>query len=212
MMTIKRIGLPCLLATSLLLTACSPVDSTRVFDQQQAAYMLHEGRTTQPMQERVKLALPNKRQWKQIDLSLGTVGSPIMLIPSHESDSQWTQSIRTQLVPFANDHDATVYRTAKNDMANAGKYCKQTHSDILSLNEREAYYRITLSNCVEEKNQVRYGKAMLGNDAIYVVYYTALPDEVSPQQIQTLANVVKTAKLVRDPRYGVHGIPHNKTA
>lgn len=199
-MTKKNIILMCLYT---LLSACSSVDSTKVFDQQQAANLLHQSRTTQPTQQMIKIALPDKHNWKRVDMSLGTVGTPIMLIPVNETTTNWNQSIRTKILPFISDKDATAYKFVRNEISNAKSDCKTAEATILSQTDESVFYSIHMNGCDDEKNQTRIGKAITGSDAVYSVYYSAVTGQVNDKQMNRYSQVIKTAQLVHDPRYGV---------
>lgn len=185
-----------------LLSACSSIDSTKVFDQQQAANLLHQGKTTQPTQQMIQIALPNKHQWKRIDMSLGTVGTPIMLIPSNETTTDWKESVRTEILAFMRDRDATAHKLVQSIITNAKHDCQQAKDTLLSQTDHYVFYRLDLAGCNEEKNQTQIGKAMTGNDAVYLVYYSAIAGEVSAKQLDRFTHVIKNAQLVHDPRYG----------
>jgi hypothetical protein len=186
-----------------LLSACSSVDSTKVFNQQQAAILLHQGRTTQPTQQMMKVPLPDKREWKRVDMSLGTIGTPIMLIPANETATNWNQSIRTKILPYISDKDATAHKFVRNEIFNTKSDCKIAEATILSQTDESVFYSIRMSSCNDERNQTRIGKAITGNDAVYSVYYSAITGQVSDKQINRYSQVIKTAQLVHDPRYGV---------
>jgi hypothetical protein len=185
-----------------LLSACTTLDSVKPFDQQQAATLLHQGRTTQPTQQRIKLSLPNKQQWQRVDMSLGTVGTPIMLIPKQETPDNWNESIRTKIAAYVNDKETTAYKFAREDISLAKAACQQANGDILSVTDQHVIYRIDMSRCSNERDQIQIGNAFNGKDAVYAVYYSAIPSQVSATRIKQLTHVIETAQLEHDPRFG----------
>ena len=105
-----------LLLTSIFLTACSSIDSMRVFDNQQAARLLRQDYNPHPSKNQIALNLPQRRDWKRIDLSFGTVGTPIMLVPQQEDWHHWTQSVRTKIVDYYHFHDMTAENSSRNKL------------------------------------------------------------------------------------------------
>jgi len=199
MTTINKSNL--LLFLSCLIIACSPVDSTKVFDQEQTAKLLHQHHAIQPMRSSITLNLP-KQTWRRIDISSGTIGSPIMLIPANDSATHWQQSIRTQLLPFMIMKDASLLAFFNQTLAELQRNCQHVQSTILEQTSRTLIYRFTLNNCYDEENQTQIGKAFVGEDAIYAVYYSATP-AIPEQQINQFAQVITSAKLTHDPRRGI---------
>lgn len=184
------------IACMLLLSSCSSVDSTKVFDQQQAANLIKQNHTMKPTKQAIKLALPEKNQWKQIDMSYGTVGTPIMLIPSHETRTDWSESIRTKILAYRNDPDATPEHFAALQISAAKTHCQEAIGEIISPNRQSARYRIEMHHCLEDEDQTQIGKALAGKDAIYLAYYTAIDHEVSTAQINKMTRVIDNATLL----------------
>lgn len=186
--------------TTVLLSACSAVDSMKPFDQQQAANLLHENRTAHPTQQMIKLSLPDQSHWKKIDISYGTIGTPVMLVPNHENRDHWTQSFRTKIRAFTDDSDATAIKLAQHEIALSKKQCNSANATILLQTKQSVVYEIKRSHCGNTPDQTLIGKAFNGHDAIYVVYYTQ--DNTVSANFNAYARVVESAKLVRDPRWG----------
>ena len=188
---------PILAATIFLfLSACSAVDSTKTFDQQQAAALIHEGRTTYPTKQMIKLSLPNQADWKKMDVSYGTIGSPAMLVPNDESMQHWTQSVRTKIKAYREDPDLTADNFVQSEITRAKNDCSQVRTDYLALSTNTVTYQLSLSGCRNQQNQIQIGKAFAGSDAIYVVYYSAVNGQVSDNEIRKLASAINSAKLV----------------
>lgn len=192
----KKISLLTLLST-FLLAACSPVDSVQVFDQKQAAILLHQQYPMQTTQQMIKLSLPNKNHWKKVDMSLGTVGTPIMLIPENENMNNWTQSYRTQIRGLRHDAATDAHSLVRELIAKAKKRCTTTNAEILHEQAASTEYKLKITGCQNETDQVQIGKALNGQDAIYVVYYTAQIDSVKMKQIEQNTQVISAAKLVQ---------------
>lgn len=188
---------------ALALSNCSQVDSTKVFDQEQAAYLLNQGSKSYPTKQLVKLSLANKSAWKKIDMSYGTVGSPFMLIPLEATRDHWQQSIRTKISPFAANPDMTADKYVETIIANAKKACERVSTDHLELNNKQVLYQLSLFHCGEENiTEVQIGKAFTGVDAVYVVYYTA-KSGITDQQIRQTANTINKAVLMKNPSYSL---------
>ncbi len=185
------------------LSNCSQVDSTKVFDQEQAAYLLNQGSKSYPTKQLVKLSLANKQAWKKIDMSYGTVGSPFMLIPLDATRDSWQQSIRTKISPYAANPDMTADKYVETIIANAKKACQRVSTDHLELNGTTVLYQLSLFHCGDENiTEVQIGKAFKGVDAVYVVYYTA-KSGTSEQQIRQTANTINKATLMKNPSYSL---------
>lgn len=185
----------------LFLSACSSVDSVRIFDQQQAEYLIHQNRTSQPTQQRIKISLPKKSEWKKIDLSFGVLGAPVMLVPQNETRTNWSQSIRSNISPLIHSHHVTTIQFVQNKLFAAKQDCQKIEIIHLQQIAESVIYRINKMNCYEDKNQLQIGKAFKGRDAIYLVYYSAIDGKVNREQIHQLSQVIETARLVSNPKY-----------
>ena len=183
-----------------LLTACSQVDSLQAFDHRQAAYMMHEHLNSTPTKQMIALSLPNKQHWQRIDLSYGTVGSPLMLIPSNESLPHWTESIRTYIRDYGNHPDMNFENFTEQQASEAKKFCTHVSGRVLQQTAEYATYQLDLSDCLNEPNQTRFGKAMKGTDAMYAVYYSAATNVVSSEEIAKMSRVIARARLVKQVR------------
>jgi hypothetical protein len=190
-----------LTAICLSLVACSSVDSMKVFDQQQAANLFHQNHTSQPTQQMIKIALPQKNRWQKIDVSYGTIGSPVMLIPEHETLMNWSQSIRTHILPLGRNHKIGINQFIQDEKLAAKQACQNVEITEDLQTPTIAIYRIKKANCYAEKSQLQIGKVFTGRDAIYAVYYSAVQEKVSNEEISTFSQVIKTAKLISNPKY-----------
>lgn len=197
-MFMKRIVSSTLISISL--TACSPIDSVHPFDNQQAANLIKEWYVKKPAQQRISIALKDKHNWKRIDLSLHTQGSPIMLIPLDQTASHWNESIRTDLRPYSTHPDMTAsqYVTARFTVSQSD--CKHNQTKLISTTKEYVIYSIVSDTCKSTPNFLEVGKAFNGRDAIYVVYYTALNNQISSAEINERSRLVEKAQLVDNPR------------
>ena len=184
-----------------LLSACSSVDSLKVFDSQQAANFLQQNHKPQPARQIIKMSLPQKEQWTRIDLSFGTVGSPVMLIPKTETLTTWNQSIRTFISPFINGNKSTANQCVQNAILTSKKSCQSVAIKTFLQPDKIIFYYLDKTNCKGEKDQLQIGKVFTGQDAIYGVYYTAKKGVVSDADINKLSRVIKAAQLISNPRY-----------
>lgn len=179
----------------IFITSCSSVDSMHVFDNQQAANLLKQHLNALPTQERIALNLPNKRNWQRIDLSYGTLGTPIMLIPTNEEPNSWTQSFRSRISGYRTNPTITPEQFATEQVNYAKENCAHTNGGMRESTKAFAIYQIEMSDCRDEQNQTQIGKAMKGSDAVYLVSYSAATS-VSMAEFDKMARVVKGAQLV----------------
>lgn len=188
------------LISTLLLSACSTVDSVQVFDQQQAAILLKQQHQMYPTQQMIKLDLPDKNAWKKVDMSYGTVGTPIMLIPEQQTRETWTQSFRTQIRGRRQTPDITAKHFVREIISAAKANCPAADGEITNEQSNQLEYKLKIQHCDTEPDQIQLGKAFNGEDAIYIVYYTAKTNAVDTQQIVQNAHVINSAKLVKSRR------------
>jgi len=155
-----------------LLSACSPVDSLHPFDQQQAALLLKENSNFYPAQQLISLPLPHRSNWQRIDVSYGTVGTPIMLVPINENERHWTQSIRTQIRSYERYPAVTANHFFYDEMNYERDYCSYVEGNIIEQHKAYDLFSLSLGGCSNQPNQQQYGKIFNGQDAVYVVYYS----------------------------------------
>lgn len=190
----------CLASISLTLTACSPIDSLKPFDSEQADTLLREHATTTPAQQRIALRLPQKNTWKAIDLSRNKQGSPIMLIPRDATTKDWHESVRTFISPYRANPDMTAKLLWQDNIKEIQARCAEVKSDLIAATRETVFYSLSQKNCRDDKDLVMYGKSFNGSDAVYLVYYTADPVFISGSEIARMAKSIKDAALVKDPR------------
>lgn len=188
------------IAIACSLTACSSVDSVQVFNQQQAAILLSHDHTMQPTRQMIKLPLANKHDWKKIDISYGTIGTPVMLIPTNETRDDWTQSYRTQIRGYRHSPGINAKKMAQQIMADAKQQCTQAAGEVIIDHPSFTEYKLKLSGCHEEQDQIQVGKAFNGSDAVYVVYYSAKTGRASNAEINKNAHAIRYAKLLKNPQ------------
>lgn len=184
-----------------ILSACSPIDSLKPFDQKQAAKLFEENYTPKPAQQMIKLNLPQKRAWKKIDLSAIKKGSPVMLIPVNENAEKWNESISTKISAYTADPDMSASKFAGAEINRAAQNCKQIGSKFLATNTQSVVYRLDLIGCKYGNDRVEISKAFNGNDAVYAVRYIALNGRVDANEISKMSHVIETAQLIRNPKY-----------
>lgn len=179
-----------------ILSGCSSIDSTQVFDQRQAAQLLNQGSSVQRTQQRIQLTSLNKAYWQRIDMSYGTVGSPVMLIPANETRDTWQQSIRTKIKPFVADATMNAEKWVHADIEFARQHCQRVDTDYVTAIGRDVSYQIHLSQCRDDVIAgTQIGKAFMGKDAVYVVYYTATVN-ANADDVQRGVKIIKNARLV----------------
>lgn len=182
---------------SILLAACSSIDSTRPFDEEQAARLIRQDCYVRPARQRIAIRLPSKDKWQRIDLSRGTVGSPVMFIPRCESEACWTESVRTEFLSYETDYNAMPMKLI-DQVAQGNLACKNVKPMVLSQSHSAVIYRLQCDK------QVQYGKAFNGKDAVYMVYYTADTGAVNTSQISRMQHAIAVAELTRNPNVREH--------
>lgn len=194
----KRIIIPTLSMICTLVTACSPVDSVRPFNQEQAAFLLKENHTFKPSQQLISMTIPHKQAWQRIDVSYQTVGTPIMYVPLTESKNHWTESIRTQIRSYERyPHiNATNYFYEEMDLER--QYCTYVEGKIILRNANYDLYQLTLANCSNKPDQHHFGKIFNGKDAVYAVYYSWLP---MVTHIDEMKQAIVDARLIDNQAY-----------
>lgn len=185
---------------ALTLSACSPVNSLKPFDQQQAALVLQQNYNPQPAKERIKLALPKNKPWQRIDLSLGTLGTPIMLVPPGQTDHHWNESFISEIRPYLFHPNITAEKYMRERIESVKNDCSQVNIQTSEYTKQTATFTLQLLGCHYLPDQTQVTKAFTGIDAVYVVRYAALTNTVKPSTMITMTQVIKTATLVRDQR------------
>ncbi len=123
-----------------------------------------------------------------------------MLVPPGQNDEQWTESIITEIRPYLFDPDSTAKKYRQERIQLIKKHCQDVLVQSSESSAQTATFTLTFSNCDYENNQTQVTKAFTGSDAVYIVRYSALENTVKPTQLTKMAEVIKTATLVRDPR------------
>jgi hypothetical protein len=185
-----------LMLTSALLTACSTIDSLRVFDNEEAARLLQQNSTSRPTRQRIAINLPDSNAWQRIDLSFGTKGSPIMLVPKQQTYADWNESVRTQIKAYYHFPDITAKDFVAQKIQQAKQECKHVEAQIITANKSYSLYRLNIANCRIVKNQLQIGKAFNGVDAVYVVYYAADLTQISDAEVKRMSGVIAATRLV----------------
>lgn len=184
-----------------LLSACSPVDSLKPFDHEQAAHILRQNFTAKPTRETIVIHIPNKKHWQRIDVSYKTVGTPIMLVPCDENMNNWHESIRTSLANYATNPTTTPEKFVADRIKHAKAHCEITNATILKSSPQSVTYKLTLQQCDNEPDQLQLGKAIKGADAVYHVYYSVLASSTAETELRNHAGIIESARLINNPRY-----------
>jgi hypothetical protein len=181
---------------SFALAGCSPIDSLKPFDSEQADILLREHAVTRPARHRIAIKLPSKNTWKAIDLSRNKKGSPLLLIPRANDTTNWNESIRTFISPYRTYPDMTAQQLWQDKMKEAQIHCHHVTGHAIQTTTQSVYYVLRECDCQDGEDAVIYGKAFNGSDAVYLVYYTADVAHVAPAEISRLATAIKQASLV----------------
>lgn len=185
----------------LLLPACAKVNSVHPFDDKQAAILIQQQYVAKPTQQMIAVTLPHPEQWKKIDKSRGTLGTPLLLIPQHESEHQWSESISTKISGYINTPQMTPLSFVRSEIAIAKENCKQVAVTLLSETAGAVTYRLDKTQCKNDKNEKQIGKAFNGRDAVYFLQYSAQNPQMSQAQFNKMSRVIQTARLVNNPHY-----------
>lgn len=196
----KKLFLLSAITFAAALSACSPVDSLKPFDQEQAVKVIRQNMTSKPAQQRISLNLPHAKNWKRIDLSQANKGAPVMLVPIDETESNWKESIRTKIRPYATNPNMNANKLLQSIVNEYKENCTEASANIISQNDLYLTYRLNIENCVQEKNQIQVGKVFNGTDAVYLVNYTGLQGQIPVNQFKKMSSVIASAQLVPDPR------------
>lgn len=174
------------------LSACSPIDSVRPFDQQQANVLLHEDHRTQPAKQMITLRLPNGQHWQK-------TGNPVMLFPYEENASNWHQRIDTKISGYKNTPGITASTFVKNEIDIAAQNCKHIRPEILEETSAALIYRLNAAGCVHDEDSKQIAKVFNGMDAVYLVRYSAIEGKTTPVQFDHMSRSIKTAQLIKNP-------------
>lgn len=183
-------------ASVLFLSACSPINSLKPFDRQQASVLLKSNYISLPAKQKIAINLPNSDHWKRIDLSLNGNGTPLMLVPQGQSEEYWTESIRTNIRVYRNEPDITAEKFSQQQIDRTKKDCLLMNSITLRETEKSITYLIDMAGCRHDRNQTQIVKAFNGIDGVYVVRYSSLSQKVSDQEFSQMTRVIKNAQLV----------------
>lgn len=198
---IQFVFLSCLLYyITFFLSACSPIDSLKPFDSKQIMVLLNEHHTKKPTQQMIQIDLPHPESWRKIDLSWTGSGSPSMFVLSSESASDWTESIRTIMIPYADEPQLTPKKWLKAMQQHHNKHCKITTNTLQADDPNIIMFEFKMNDCDDRKAQMQIGKAFKGIDALYVVYYTVLINDINKKEINAMRNMIARAKLVENRR------------
>ena len=179
------------------LSACSPVNSLTPFDQTQAALILQQNYTPKPAKQRISLALPAHSNWQRIDLSRGTVGTPIMLVPPSQTADEWHESIITAIRPYIFHPDITAKKYMEERIKLVKDHCQHVLVQSTANTEQTAVFELSVSNCDDAKDQTQLTKVFNGKDAVYILRYSVTGKTHVPA---SMSSAIKTATLVPDTR------------
>src|SRR3990167_318059 len=182
-----------LLILCLMVSACSPINSLQPFDQQQAEMVLKNDYVIRPAAQKIELSLL-QQDWE--DDHPDKNKRNLMLFPRGESATRWTQSVQTEVVAYLDEPKITAKKMALNKMKYAYDHCRRVNAMIIKQTTTFVTYKVDMMNCDNQPNQIQIGKTFNGIDAVYTVYYSALSNQVSSSQLQEMAQMIKTARLV----------------
>lgn len=177
------------------LSACSSVDSMRVFDDQQAQALIQETYTIKPARQEIELSLPRDQQWKPVKRS--GQKAPVMLLPASATPTDWQQSIQTKVRPYTDKRDTTPQEFARIQIDANAKNCQTVHFNFLQQTEHYVIYQATTQQCTDHPDQKQIGKVFAGRDAVYLVEYNAVIGKIADAQYQRMAKNISNAKLIR---------------
>src|SRR5574337_1076811 len=121
----------------------------------------------------------------------------VTLMPNGQTPANWKEGIRTTTFLYGNNADITAEKFVQNEIYRAKKYCSQVNANVLSQTPNDTTYQLNIANCSGGfPNQILIGKAFNGVDGVYAVRYSAKPGMVSQNEMDTMADVVKSSRLV----------------
>ncbi len=173
-----------------IITACSPIDSIRPFDHQQADILLHEEQIKKPARQMISLALPRGQYWQKS-------GNPIKLFHDQQNEDNWREKIDTTISSYKNNPGITAIQMAKLEIDKAAQNCKQTGSEILQESRQVIVYRLNMTDCYSMEGNKQIAKLFNGIDAVYMVRYSAVEGKISKSQFDKMSQSIKTAQLVK---------------
>ncbi|HVE44473.1 MAG TPA: hypothetical protein VNC84_04995 [Gammaproteobacteria bacterium] len=186
---------------TLLLTSCSPVDSVRPFDRQQAALLIKQNTHFVPTREWISIQLPQPSHWQRINQSFGTTNSPIMYIPRGENRDNPTESVQTDLSAYIYYPHITAKILMEKRAAHSKQACQTVTLNILQETATHLTYRLMSEHCMKRDDTVEIGKAFNGADAVYVVYYTANSHSVSTARIRQMTSTIALTTLRKQDKH-----------
>lgn len=190
-----------LLSITTFLSACSPIDSMRPFDAEQARIWIESTFVSKPAQQRIVLDLPKRQIWKKVPAALDAFGSTIKLIPVYATPTTWQESIQTNVVGYLGNPHFTAKQFALDNFQQVRAHCQQATPVMLADNQHFVIYRITMSHCDNAPAQQQIVKAFNGSDGVYAVRYVAITGNVPTEQIRKMTNVIFAAEFQNNPEY-----------
>lgn len=180
-------------------TACSPINSVQPFDASQAEALLDQGSLPRPAKQMVALNLPRQQAWQKTNEFNDRLSSPVMLIPVNQSVVSWQESVKTRSRFYGTNF--TTKNVLQNQIADTKTHCQVVQEKILTHTAQAMTYRLTNQQCDNQNAMIQVGKIFNGADAMYLIYYSANPDQVTPKQIALMTQVIANARLVENPSY-----------
>ncbi|RDI42448.1 hypothetical protein [Aquicella lusitana] len=186
-----------------LLSACSPIDSLKPFDQQQAAILMQQRGAATPSKQMVSLSLPQKEAWKKTRFTPDETSALVVLVPKQQTPADFSESIQARVLPYEYTPDVTAKKYVDAEIAYARKNCRQTEASLLRDTAQEVIYRMKMIQCHNSQDQWQIGKVFNGVDGVYSVRYVGDAGSISEKHFMQMAQVISTATLVGDPRAGL---------
>src|SRR3990167_477459 len=189
-----------LITTSLLMASCQSLHN---ISQQQQMNSLQQYGLIKPAKQTIAMQLPvGMKYWKIADQSITSKGIVIKTIPNEASSlADTNETIRTEIIPYANDPGLTARKLAEQAITGAKKYCQQIDGNIVNQNTQSVIYTLTAKKCTNGPDQIQTTKIFNGIDAIYFTRYTAKIGFVSSAKLNAMSRVIRASRLIANPEY-----------
>lgn len=182
-----------LLLSSFVLSACSPVDSVRPFDAEQAENLLREHIQIYPANQHIYLSLPPQEKWQRLQ---NNEAHEVLLVPKMPHSPELHESLKAKAISYKMAPHLTAKKLILSETTQEKDICQIGNINMLHESSHSITYERHFTHCTNGKERWQIGKAFNGKDAVYWVSYQANETSHSATVWQKGTRIIYSAHLV----------------
>jgi hypothetical protein len=179
------------LLVMMLLTGCAKINSLAPFDAQQARLLLNADAQTTRTRQGIVFSLP-ATGWEKVTAQ-GQNTTQLRFVRRSGFAAIKTTLFSASQFPLLSMQDVISARFAA-----ARTACRGATLEKLVQQVRFIVYRINYEACAATADHVEIGKVFRGEEAIYLIYYSALLGETTLTERDRMQRVIARSELVQD--------------